>query len=101
MTSTARTLQADATRQVVRNKRELKIRIAPGPCCPHCGEDGFDDWHREPTLRFLSGSLSGRLKCHGCSKFFSVTHYFDGETHSTAWRKMSADVARVERERVA
>lgn len=62
----------------------LKIVIAHGPVCPHCGEDGFDDWHHEPSLKVVGISLSGRLKCHGCGKFFSVEQYGDGQVHSTA-----------------
>ena len=74
-------------KMTVRPARELTIRIAPGPCCPRCGEDGFDDWHHEPSLRAVGITTAGRLKCHGCGRFFSVRRYLDGETHSTAWRK--------------
>lgn len=62
----------------------LKIAIGPGPQCPHCREDGFDDWHHEPSLKVVGIVLQGRLKCHGCGKFFRVEQYGDGETHSTA-----------------
>lgn len=68
-------------------RRELVIAIAHGPKCPHCRTDGFDDWHHEPGLRMVGIALTGRLKCHGCGRFFSVTHYLDGVTHSTAWKK--------------
>lgn len=67
--------------------REPIIAIARGPECPHCRTDGFDDWHLEPSLKMVGTVLTGRLRCHGCGKFFSMTHYHDGETHSTAWRK--------------
>lgn len=56
-----------------------------GPVCPSCRCDGFDDWHHEPGLKFQGGivGLTGRIKCHDCGKFFKVTAYLDGETHST------------------
>lgn len=73
--------------------KELTVRICRGPECPACGEDGFDDWHHDPTCRGGGGvvvSLYARLKCHGCGKFFSVTHYVDGITHSTMNRRKAA-----------
>lgn len=71
---------------------ELAIAIQAGPECPACGEDGFDDWHLDRGIKTGSYgvSLCGSLKCHGCGKFFSVTHYADGETHSTMNRRKSA-----------
>jgi len=67
--------------------RDLLLKIAPGPKCPACGTEGFDDWHLEKTIRRRIGlvDLEGSLKCHGCGKFFSVTAYHDGPTHSTMW----------------
>lgn len=65
---------------------DLKLKIGPGPECPHCGCSEFDDWFHEKTLRsgVLLVKLAGRLKCHGCGKFFHVTQYFDGQCHCTA-----------------
>lgn len=66
--------------------KDLLIRIAPGPECPKCLEDGFDDWWHGRTIRSGDGLvvlLKGSLRCHGCGRFFSVTRYVDGETHST------------------
>ncbi len=60
----------------------MLIKTASGPECPKCGNAGFDDWNHEPTLKTFSGIISGRLKCHGCGRFFSITHYTDGATHS-------------------
>jgi hypothetical protein len=63
----------------------LKIAIAVGPECPSCGEDRFDDWWHDKSVRSPGGfvvSLTGALRCHGCGKFFAVTMYQDGETHS-------------------
>ena len=62
---------------------ELLLKITKGPCCPVCGEDGFDDWHLSPGIRSYHGIIRGALRCHGCGKFFSITHYPDGETHSS------------------
>lgn len=59
----------------------LLLAIARGPQCPTCHETGFDDWHHERTLRSYAGVIAGRLKCHGCGRFFSIRHYSDGETH--------------------
>ena len=70
-------------------RKELAIEIAPGPKCPRCREDGFDDWHHEPTVRVVGAVTLGRLKCHGCGRYFSFTRFHDGETHSTAWRKVA------------
>jgi hypothetical protein len=63
---------------------ELKIAIAHGPECPNCGEDGFDDWWHDKTTKtgHRPVSLEARLRCHGCGRFFHVTQYGDGETHS-------------------
>lgn len=70
---------------------DLKIAIYDGPECPRCGEYRFDDWWHAPGVRQRGLLLSGSLKCHSCGKFFSVTRYSDGETHSTAWfRKPNA-----------
>ena len=60
---------------------DLRLAIARGPECPACHERGFDDWWHEPGLRSYGGVIAGKLKCHGCGKFFSVRHYGDGETH--------------------
>lgn len=63
----------------------MKIAISKwGPQCPNCGEDGFDDWWHAKSMKHGSGivSIRGSLKCHGCGRFFSVTNYHDGETHS-------------------
>ena len=65
---------------------ELRIAIAPGPECPRCHTDGFDDWWHERTVNVGDGgvvSLRGSLRCHWCGLWFSVTHYADGQTHST------------------
>lgn len=67
----------------------LKIAISGGPECPHCRLDMFDDWHLEPSLKMSGGLLQGRMRCHGCGKFFSITQYSDGETHSTARSKVA------------
>lgn len=69
--------------------RRLMLAISPhGPVCPACGQDGFDDWWLGKGMRSGAAvSIEGRLKCHGCAKFFSVTQYHDGVTHSTMWRK--------------
>lgn len=61
-----------------------KVRIAPGPCCPNCGLDTFDDWHLTPGLTGIGGTISGRLRCHGCGRFFRIDRYPDGVTHSTS-----------------
>lgn len=62
------------------------IEIAPGPKCPKCGNDGFDDWWHDKTCR-SGGSvvvdLYADLGCHECGAVFEVTKYVDGETHST------------------
>lgn len=63
---------------------KLKIAIGCGPICPHCGCDTFDDWHLERTLKTFCLGIGGRIKCHGCSKFFGFKQYLDGECHSTA-----------------
>jgi hypothetical protein len=68
-------------------RRELRIAIARGPECPACHETGFDDWWHDRTARAEGGTIKARLRCRGCGRFFSVSHYSDGETHSTAWRK--------------
>lgn len=65
---------------------DFKIKIANGPQCPSCNEDGFDDWWRDPSIRSPGGpivALTGSLRCHGCGKFFKITCYADWETHST------------------
>jgi hypothetical protein len=71
---------------------DLRIAIALGPECPHCGCDGFDDWWHARTVKSGCGivSLRGSLRCHACGKFFAVTHYTDGETHSTAQVRQKA-----------
>lgn len=64
---------------------ERKIAIAQGPKCPNCAEDRFDDWWNDPSTKSgdsLAVSLRACLRCHGCGRFFSVTQYADGETHS-------------------
>jgi transcriptional regulator NrdR family protein len=58
-----------------------------GPVCPNCQEHRFDDWWNEPTLKGSSGSLRGRLKCHGCGRFFSIMQIMDGSVISTVKRK--------------
>lgn len=66
---------------------ELKIAISKyGPKCPHCAGEGFDDWWHERGLKAGDGivRIEGRLKCHGCGKFFRVRQYHDGECHSEA-----------------
>lgn len=71
-------------------RTELAIAIARGPECPACGEDRFDDWHRDPRLKGGDGivvRLRGALRCHGCGKNFAITQYTDGETHSTMRRR--------------
>lgn len=68
---------------------ELKIAIGKyGPECPCCGLDTFDDWHHEKGLKegFYPVQITGRLKCHGCGKFFHIDHYHDGATHCSAGR---------------
>lgn len=72
--------------QAVRLCGTFKVAIAFGPKCPHCGCDGFDDWWLAKSLKPGVGlvALAGRLACHDCGKFFSVTRYHDGEVHSTA-----------------
>lgn len=71
------------------SERDLKIAIDRyGPKCPHCQEDGFDDWWHARTIRQRGSLLTGSLKCHGCGKFFSVSQYSDGETHSSAWSRL-------------
>lgn len=65
---------------------ELRLAISRGPKCPRCGEDGFDDWWHDRSCRSGHGpvvELTARLQCHGCGIFFTVTHYRDGETHSS------------------
>lgn len=69
----------------------MKIAISRrGPECPSCGEWGFDDWWHDPFIKPAVGSLivrlKGRLRCHGCGKFFNITQYTDGETHCTMGR---------------
>jgi hypothetical protein len=67
--------------------KELLIAIRHDPECPACGTWGFDDWHHDPGIK--AGvpmgivALKGRLKCHGCGRFFSITKYTDGECHMT------------------
>ena len=69
---------------------DLKIAIAQDPECPNCHESGFDDWWHDPSFRLVTGISAGipavgiaTLRCHGCGRFFKVTRYRDGETHST------------------
>lgn len=65
---------------------DLKIAIGPGPECPSCHEWGFDDWWHDRSIKAPSGpviALTGSLRCHGCGRFFKVTRYHDGQTHST------------------
>ena len=62
---------------------DMLIVAARGPECPKCHEDGFDDWWHEKGLKSCGGTIRGRLKCHGCGRFFSVSHYADGTTYST------------------
>ena len=56
-----------------------------GPECPRCHCDGFDDWWHDKTCKagVLLVAITARLKCHGCGIFFAVTHYTNGETHSS------------------
>lgn len=63
---------------------ELQIAIARNPECPSCHLDTFDDWWLDRTMKHgtYPVSIKGRLKCHGCGKFFSITKYSDGEVHS-------------------
>lgn len=64
---------------------DLRIAIADGPQCPRCRESGFDDWWHDRTVRPGDGlvvSLRGSLRCHGCGRYFGVTSYVDGKTHS-------------------
>jgi len=70
-------------------RKELLIAIAPGPECPHCREGGFDDWHHDPSMKASGGVMRGRLRCHGCGKFFSLTFIHGMDVHSTAWRKVA------------
>ena len=63
----------------------MKLAISKGgPECPGCGERCFDDWWRAPGMKHGSGivQIRGSLRCHSCGKFFAVTNYNDGETHS-------------------
>lgn len=69
--------------------RELFLEIDSGPKCPKCGLDTFDDWHHEKGLKQLGSALTGRLKCHGCGRFFHIHRYSDGEVHSSMWRKVA------------
>lgn len=79
--------QREAPRSISRNTPpSFRIAIAEGPECPHCREGGFDDWWHDPRVRSGDGlivSARGVLQCHGCGRFFSVTRYVDGGTHST------------------
>jgi hypothetical protein len=63
----------------------LRLAIGRGPECPKCHETGFDDWHHERSLKTIGlvFAVAGRLRCHGCGRFFRVVRYFDGEVHST------------------
>jgi hypothetical protein len=67
------------------------VRISRvGPECPNCGAWEFDDWWHDRGIRSPGGpvvALSGALRCHGCGRFFSITRYHDGETHSVMTRR--------------
>lgn len=67
--------------------KQLMIEISSGPKCPSCQCDTFDDWHHERSIKQVGLAIAGRLKCHGCGRFFGIHRYSDGEVHSTMWRK--------------
>jgi len=76
---------------------EYSITVSKcGPVCPCCGEDGFDDWWHEktikPSMAPLVVSLEGSLKCHGCGKFFRVEKYVDGEVHCSVKRSVRQEL---------
>lgn len=69
--------------------RELMIEIAPGPRCPVCRSDGFDDWWHDKSCRSGGGvvvDIYADLRCEECEVTFEVTKYADGVTHSAYWR---------------
>lgn len=79
--------------------KDLFVEIGPGPCCPACQNDCFDDWWHAKTIKHgMAGvSIQGSLRCHNCSKFFSVTLYTETmepnkyeRCHSQMWRKRKA-----------
>jgi len=57
-----------------------EVRVRPGPVCPSCDLDTFDDWWHDPSFKRGVGlvDIQGRIKCHGCGKFFSVERHHDG-----------------------
>ncbi len=58
---------------------ERKVRVCRGVECPHCAEDGFDDWWHDKTCRQEGALTIARLRCHGCGRFFKTSAYPDGE----------------------
>jgi len=77
--------RASVTRRKIRPRSdttEWTVAISDGPKCPKSHTEGFDDWWHDPSVRASGGIMRGRLRCHGCGRFFSVTFYHGGETHS-------------------
>jgi len=62
----------------------MKLAIAQGPKCPHCGGEGFDDWWHDATTRYDGFVIRARLKCHSCGNFFRTRQYPDAVCHSEA-----------------
>ncbi len=63
-----------------RGLTNYEVRVARGPICPHCDLDTFDDWWNDPSMKPGVGLVhfQGRIKCHGCGKFFRVEKHRDG-----------------------
>lgn len=72
--------------------KELLVRVSDGPCCPNCGCDTFDDWHLERGLKNVGGVITGRLRCHNCSRYFSIRRYSDGEVTSSMTKRRAGNV---------
>lgn len=67
----------------------LVLEISTGPVCPFCALDTFDDWWHDRTMKagFGLSAVEGRLKCHGCGKFFKVRKDHDGCVTSSAHKR--------------
>jgi len=63
-----------------------KVIVSIGPVCPNCCLDTFDDWWHDPTMKRGVGMIEfeGRLRCHGCGRFFSVAADLNGHVRSAA-----------------
>lgn len=85
------TTASNPTTTFERPLKSLHMAIGPGPVCPKCRCDGFDDWWHDPGIKAMVGfstiALHGALRCHECSRYFSVIQFSDGVCHSSVWAR--------------